>query len=189
PANNLKELIAYAKGNPGKLSYGSAGFGTSGHLAGELFVYLTKTDITHVPYKGNSEAVTDLLGGRIQMMFSGPPPVLAFVAAGKLRAIAAADYKRSAALPDVPTMAEQGLADAESPAWYGIMAPIGVPASILDRLNAEVHKAMARPEVQAKFAQLGINAQPNSRAEFRQMITDETAKWKKLFAGRSIAID
>jgi tripartite-type tricarboxylate transporter receptor subunit TctC len=189
PAKNLTELIAYIKANPGKVSYASAGNGTSGHLAGELFRYLTKTDILHIPYKGNAEAVTDVLAGRVQLLFSGVPPIRAFVESGKLRAIAVADFKRSKQLPGVPTMAEAGLPGAESGAWYGILAPAGTPAPILDRLNAELVKVLQRPEVRAQFDQLGIDPVGNSRADFEKMIAGEITRWKPLFAAAKISSD
>lgn len=189
PAKNLAELIAYIKANPGKVAYASAGNGTSGHLAGELFKYLTGTDILHVPYKGNAEAVTDVLAGRVQMVFSGVPPIRAQVEAGKLRAIAVADFKRAKQLPGVPTMAEAGLPGAESGAWYGILAPAGTPPAVLDRLNAEFVKAIQRPEVRAQFDQLGIDPVGNSRAEFDKMIANEITRWKPLFAATKITAD
>ena len=189
PAKNLAELIAYIKANPGKVAYASAGNGTSGHLAGELFKYLTGTDILHVPYKGNAEAVTDVLAGRVQMVFSGVPPIRAQVEAGKLRAIAVADFKRAKQLPGVPTMAEAGLPGAESGAWYGILAPAGTPPAVLDRLNAEFVKAIQRPEVRAQFDQLGIDPVGNSRADFGKMIANEITRWKPLFAATKITAD
>lgn len=131
PVKNLQELIAYIKANPNKVNFASAGVGTSGHIAGELFQHLSKTEILHVPYKGNSDAITDTLGGRTQMVISGVPPILSFVKSGQLRALAVADSKRSPLLPDVPTVAEAGLPGAESVAWYGIVAPAGTPAAVL----------------------------------------------------------
>lgn len=189
PAKNLTELIAYIKANPGKVAYASAGNGTSGHLAGELFKYLTGTDILHVPYKGNAEAVTDVLAGRVQMVFSGVPPIRAQVESGKLRAIAIADFKRAKQLPGVPTMAEAGLPGAESGAWYGVLAPAGTPPAVLDRLNAEFVKALQRPEVRAQFDQLGIDPVGNSRADFDKMIASEIVRWKPLFAATKINAD
>jgi tripartite-type tricarboxylate transporter receptor subunit TctC len=189
PVRTLPELIAYIRANPGKVSYGSAGFGTSGHLAGELFRSLTHTDIQHIPYKGNSEAITDLMGGRTQMVFTGLPPVLSFVESGRLRAIAVADFKRTPSLPDLPTVAEAGLPGAESGAWYGIMAPAGTPSAILDKLNAELAKTLKRPEILSQFAKLGVEPAGDTREAFAAMMVTERAKWKKLFAGRDVAID
>jgi tripartite-type tricarboxylate transporter receptor subunit TctC len=189
PAKSLQELIAYIRANPGKVSYASAGNGTSGHLAGELFRYLSKTDVLHVPYKGNAEAVTDVLAGRVQMLFSGVPPIRAHVESGKLRAIAIADAKRAKQLPGVPTVAEAGLPGGESGAWYGILAPSGTPAPILDKLNAEFNKALQRPEIRQQFDQLGIDPAGGSRADFEKMIAGEITRWKPLFAATKITAD
>jgi tripartite-type tricarboxylate transporter receptor subunit TctC len=189
PAKTLPELIAYIKANPGKVSFASAGTGTSGHLAGELFKYLTKTDVVHIPYKGNAEAVTDVIGGRVQMLFSGVPPIRAQVESGKLRAIAIADTKRVRQLPGVPTVGEAGLPGAESGAWYGILAPTGVPAPILERLNAELAKTLLRPEVRAQFEQLGVEPVGGSSADFGRMIAGERVRWKPLFATAGIKAD
>jgi len=189
PVQNLQELIAYIKANPDKVSFASAGVGTSGHIAGELFQHLSKTRILHVPYKGNSEAITDTLGGRTQIVISGVPPILSFVKSGQLRAIAVADAKRSPLLPGVPTVAEAGLPGAESVAWYGIVAPAGTPTEILDRLHDEIAKAVASPDVQAKFASLGIVAASDSRAAFGQRMRDEFERFMALFKQINLVMD
>jgi tripartite-type tricarboxylate transporter receptor subunit TctC len=189
PVKNLQELIAYVKANPNKVSYASAGMGTSGHIAGELFQHLSKTKILHVPYKGNSEAITDTLGGQTQLVISGVPPILSHVKSGQLRALAVADTKRSPLLPDVPTVAEAGLPGAESVAWYGIVAPAGTPPEILNRLNAEIEKAVARPDVQEKFLSLGIAAGTESRAEFGKRIATEHARFNELFKTINLVMD
>jgi tripartite-type tricarboxylate transporter receptor subunit TctC len=189
PVKNLQELIAYVKANPNKVSYASAGMGTSGHIAGELFQHLSKTKILHVPYKGNSEAITDTLGGQTQLVISGVPPILPHVKSGQLRAIAVADTKRSPLLPDVPTVAEAGLPGAESVAWYGIVAPAGTPPDILNRLNAEIEKAVARPEVQEKFLSLGIATGTESRAEFGKRIATEHSRFNELFKTINLVMD
>ena len=189
PGKTLQELIAYIRANPGKVSYASAGTGTSGHLAGELFRYITKTDILHIPYKGNAEAVTDVLGGRVQLLFSGVPPVRAHVESGKLRAIAVADARRAKQLPGVPTVAEAGLPGGESGAWYGILAPAGTPTPILDRLAAEFAKAIQRPDVREQFDRRGIDPSSLSRSEFEKMIANENARWKPLFTAAKITVD
>jgi tripartite-type tricarboxylate transporter receptor subunit TctC len=186
PAKTLPELISYVKAHPGKVGYASAGLGTSGHLAGELFKHLTKTDILHVPYKGNGEAVTDVIGGQVQVLFSGVPPILASIQAGKLRPIAIADTKRSPLLPDVPTVAEAGLPGAESGAWYGMIAPAGTPPEILDRIHAELGKALARPDVREQLQKIGVDPVFMPRAEFASMIKNETIKWRELFKAANI---
>jgi tripartite-type tricarboxylate transporter receptor subunit TctC len=189
PVKNLQELIAYAKANPGKLSFGSAGMGTSGHIAGELFQYLSQTKLVHVPYKGNAEAVTDALAGTTQLVISGIPPILAFAKSGQLRALAVADAKRSPLLPDVPTVAEAGLPGAESPAWYGIVAPAGTPPEILSRLSQEIGKAAHTPEVEEKFTGMGIAAGTESRDEFGQRMATEFARYKELFKTVNLTIN
>ncbi|ADP18025.1 extra-cytoplasmic solute receptor family protein 125 [Achromobacter xylosoxidans A8] len=189
PVTNLKELIAYIKANPNKVNYASAGVGTSGHIAGELFQHLSKTEILHVPYKGNSDAITDTLGGRTQMVISGVPPILSFVKSGQLRALAVADTKRSPLLPDVPTVAEAGLPGAESVAWYGIVAPAGTPQAILDRLHDEIVKAVSNPETQEKFAGLGIVPSTDSREDFGKRMADEYVRFKQLFKQINLVMD
>lgn len=189
PVKSLQELIAYSKANPDKVSYASAGMGTSGHIAGEMFQHLSGATILHVPYKGNSEAITDTLGGRTSMVISGVPPILSFVKSGQLRAIAVADTKRSVLLPDVPTVAEAGLPGAESVAWYGIVAPAGTPDEILERLHAEINKAVATPEVQERFANLGIVAASDTRADFGKRMSHEHARFRELFKQINLVMD
>jgi hypothetical protein len=189
PVNNMTELVAYIRANPGKVSYASSGFGTSNHLAGELLKHLTKSDIVHVPYKGNSEAMTDLMGGRVQILFSGVPPVMPLIESGKMRAIAVADFKRSPLLPNVPTVAEAGLTGSESGAWYGLMAPAGTPNDVLNRIHSELMRVLERPEIRAQFAKMGIDPAPQTRSEFTRQIEAETAKWKLLFANSNIVLD
>lgn len=189
PVHTLEELIAYIKANPDKVAYGSAGIGTSNHIAGELFQHLSKTEILHVPYKGNSEAITDAIGRRIQMVISGVPPIISFVKSGQLRALAVADVKRSALLPDVPTIKEAGLPGAESVAWYGIVAPAGTPDSILQRLNEEFAKAVNKPEVKDKLSSMGIAVEAISREEFGKLMADESARFKELFTQINLVMD
>ncbi|QDJ53024.1 ABC transporter substrate-binding protein [Bordetella hinzii] len=189
PVKNLQELIAYIKANPNKVNFASAGVGTSGHIAGELFQHLSKTEILHVPYKGNSDAITDTLGGRTQMVISGVPPILSFVKSGQLRALAVADSKRSPLLPDVPTVAEAGLPGAESVAWYGIVAPAGTPAAVLARLHDEITKAVNSPDVQEKFSGLGIVPASESRERFGKLMADESARFKELFKQINLVMD
>ncbi len=186
PVKTLAELISYIKAHPGKVSYASAGVGTSGHLAGELFKYLSKTDILHVPYKGNSEAVTDVIGGRVQVLFSGLPPVLPMVEAGKLRAIAMADSVRSPLLPAVPTVSEAGLPGAESGAWYGMVAPAGTPPEVLERAHKELGRALERPDVRQQLSKIGVDTAFMSQAEFASMLKSETVKLQQLFKAANI---
>lgn len=189
PAKNLRELIDHINANPDTVSYGSAGIGTSNHIAGELFQHHSNTEILHVPYKGNSEAITDAIGGRIDMVIAGVPPILSFVQSGQLRALAVADTKRSPLLPDVPTVGEAGLPGAESVAWYGIVAPAGTPEAILERLNKEIAEAVNKPDVKAKFASMGIDVESISREEFGQRMADESARFKELFSQINLVMD
>src|SRR6188474_359484 len=155
-ANNLKELIALAKAQPGKLNYASASVASVGHLTGELVNQLAGVKMTHIAYKGSGQAVTDLLGGHIQLMYSGFSSVLPHIKSGKLKALAQTGAKRSPALPDVPTIAEQGFPKFEATAWYGVHAPAKTPKAIVSRLNAEIVKALKLPDVRERLTSLGF---------------------------------
>ncbi len=177
PAKNVQELIAYAKANPGKVHYGSAGVGNTLHLAGELFKSRAGIDIVHVPYKGASAALNDLLGGRIEMMIDLAQTPLAHIQAGKLRALGTTGTQRLAILPDVPTIAEQGLPGFQFATTIGIAAPAGTPKPIIDRLHAEMVKALANPELQAAFAKQGMQVTPSASPEaYAKLIAEERAK-------------
>ena len=175
PAKTVPELVALAKGRP--LTYGSAGAGTTGHLAGELFKTLAKVDITHVPYKGNVPAITDLLAGQTSMVFATLPTVLPHVKAGKLNAIAVLGTSRSTALPDVPTVAQAGIAGFDVNNWTGLFAAAGTPAPVVARMNAEVQKAMRLPEIQSRLANEGLRFVPMSADEFGSFVKAEVARW------------
>ena len=175
PAKTVPELIALAKGRP--LTYGSAGAGTTGHLAGELFKTLAKVDITHVPYKGNVPAITDLLAGQTSMVFATLPTVLPHVKAGKLNAIAVLGTSRSTTLPDVPTVAQAGIAGFDVNNWTGLFAAAGTPAPVVARMNAEVQKAMRLPEIQARLANEGLRFVPTTPDEFGNFVKAEVARW------------
>jgi tripartite-type tricarboxylate transporter receptor subunit TctC len=180
PANSVQELIAYAKANPGKLNFASSGAGTSIHLSGELFKTMTGVQIQHVPYKGSAPAVSDLLGGQVQMMFDNLPPSLPHVKAGKLRALAVTTSTRAPALPDVPTMSEAGVTGFEASSWFGLLAPAGTPREIVAKINAEVAKWLATPEAKEKLAAQGANAIGGPPEDFAKHIAAETAKWAKV---------
>jgi len=156
PAKNLKELIAYAKANPGKLSIGSGGTGSSQHLAAEMFKTMAGVDMTHVPYKGGGAAYTDLLGGRVQVMIDALQQAMPYIKAGKLRPIAVASSKRLPQLPDVPTIAEAGVPGYESGSWYGFVAPAGTPREIVDKLSREIARILKLPDVQQVLATPGL---------------------------------
>ncbi len=178
---SLPQLIAYARANPDKLSYASAGIGSISHLAGELFKSEAKVDITHVPYKGGGAAMPDLLGGQVQLMLETIPNTLSSVRAGKLRAVAISSETRSAALPDVPTFMEGGLHNLNVTTWTGLFAPAGVPADIVTRLNSEIAKIGADPEYISRIEKTGsVVAKPMSTAEFATFVQNEGDRWRKV---------
>ncbi len=186
PVGSVKELIALARKKPGALNYASAGTGSPGHLAGELFKIRTGTDIVHVPYKGGGPAVADLLGGQVPLMFVSIPSVLQYVKAGKLRALGVTTMKRSGSAQDIPTLAESGLPDYDVPSWLGALVPARTPAAIVTRLHQEFVKALQSREVKdALFAQ-GADAVGNTPAEFDAIIRMELKKWAKLIKDAGI---
>jgi len=179
PIKSVQEYIAYAKKNPGKLTCASSGSGSSIHLSCELFKMRTGTDILHVPYRGSGPAVADLLGGQVDSMFDNLPSSLPHVQAGKLRAIGVSSPERLPAVPDVPTLAESGLAGFDVESWFGLMAPAGTPQAVVDRLNQAMNKALANPALQASYKQSGFYAPqpPNTQESFARMIASEIDKW------------
>jgi tripartite-type tricarboxylate transporter receptor subunit TctC len=179
PATNLKEFIAYAKSRPGELQYGSAGSGTPHHIALEMFKQMTGTDILHVPYKGTAPAVLDLLPGRVHVMSSEVLAVLPHVRAGKLRALGIATAKRNQVAPDIPTVSEAGLPGFEVTSWYGVLTPTGTPREIVAQLSSGIAKAVATPDMQQRFADLGATAVGNTPEEFAAFVKRESAKWAK----------
>jgi tripartite-type tricarboxylate transporter receptor subunit TctC len=179
PVQNVQQLIAYARANPGKLSYGSAGTGTSQHLAGELFKQLAGIDMTHVPYKGAGPAVADLIGGQIPLMFADISASLGHIRAGKLRALGVTTRERTPLL-DVPTVIEQGVADFDVNAWFGLMAPAGTPREAVARLSAESAKALNLPATRERLQSLGLNPAPNTPEEFARFIRGELERWAKV---------
>lgn len=185
-ANSVREILEMSRAQPGKLSYASGGLGTTSHLAGELFKSTAKVDIVHVPYKGNAPAITDLLGGQTQMLFATMPTVLPHVKAGKLRAIASIGLVRTAALPDVPTVAESGLPGFEVSNWIGLFAPGGTPSDIVAKLNAEVQKIMRSPDVQKRLEAEGARFIPTTPAQFAAFQKEELVKWAKIIKDANI---
>jgi tripartite-type tricarboxylate transporter receptor subunit TctC len=184
PAKTVAEFIAYAKANPGKVNMGSAGTGGIGHLAGEEFKMMAGVDMTHVPYRGNGPALTGLLGGEVQVLFPSLASGLEFVSTGKLRALAVASAQRAEKLPDLPTIAES-VPGFEASTWYGVGAPRGTPAAIIERLYTEIDAVLAEPAMTARFAELGDVPRPMTPAAFGQYVAGETEKWRKVakFAG------
>ena len=178
PVKNVNELIAYVKARPGQVSYGSGGMGTTSHLAGELFKSLAKVDMTHIPYKGNAPAITDLIGGQTQIMFATMPTVLPYVKADKLRALAVIGSSRASSLPDVPTVAET-LPGFDVSNWIGIFAPAGTPKPIISKLNAEIIKIMQQPAVQKRLETEGAKFKPMTPEAFGAFQKNEALKWSK----------
>jgi len=188
PATTVTELIALARSEPGKLSYGSAGVGTTSHLAGELFKSMTKVDIVHVPYKGNVPAITDLLGGQTAMIFATMPTVLPQVRAGKLRPLAVLGSASSPALPDVPKVAET-VPGFDVSNWIGLFGPAGVPPVIVARLNAEIRKIMLAPDIQKRLETEGAKFIPMSAEQFAAFQKSEMTKWAKTIKDANIKVD
>jgi tripartite-type tricarboxylate transporter receptor subunit TctC len=180
PARTVQELVALARAQPGKLTFGSAGVGTSQHLAGELFKSMGQVDVGHVPYRGAAPVVTDLLGGRISMFFGNVTAVLPLVQEGKLRGLAVTSLKRVAAAPDLPTMAESGFPGFDATVSFGLVAPAGTSPAIIDKLHRETVRILALPDVRRRFAELGSEVIGNSPAEFAAVIKAEIPQWAKL---------
>jgi tripartite-type tricarboxylate transporter receptor subunit TctC len=188
PAKTVAEFIAYAKANPGKINWASSGNGTSVHLSGELFKIMTGVELTHVPYRGSAPALTDMLGGIVQVMFDNMPSSLPYVRADKLRALAVTSAQRSPALPDVPTVSET-VPGYEASAFFGMSAPKGTPADIIDKLNKEINAVLADAGMQAKLADLGGTPLPGSAAEFGQLIAAETEKWADVIKRGGVSLE
>jgi tripartite-type tricarboxylate transporter receptor subunit TctC len=180
PVKNVQELIAYAKANPNKLSFGSPGIGTSIHVSGELMKSMTGIEMTHVPYKGRQFAIPDLLGGQIQLMFDNMPSALPLAREGKLRALGQTGARRSPSAPDVPTVAEQGLPGFEATSWFAIFAPAGTPKDIIARLGAEVLRVFRLPDIAERMKTLGLEPILSSPEELARVQQEEIAKWARV---------
>jgi len=177
PVKNIKELIAFAKARPNQLTYGSAGVGSSGHLAGALFESMTGIATTHVPYKGMSIVVTDLIGGQVSLTFGTSLSVLPQVRSGRLRALAITSVGRSPALPDIPTVAESGVRGYEASLWYGFVGPAKIPADIVRRLNSEIAAVLALPEIRERLAGQGVDARSTTPEEFARLLVTDLGRW------------
>jgi tripartite-type tricarboxylate transporter receptor subunit TctC len=180
PAKTVKELADYARANPGKLTYASAGVGTTQHLAAELFKSMAKVDIQHVPYRGAAPAITDLLGGRITLFFGNIAPLVPLVREGKLRALAVTSAKRFGAVPDLPTMIESGFPGFDAVAAFGLMAPTGTPKAIIDKIHQDHVKALAPADIRKKLGDVGMEVVASSPAEFAASLAAERPTWEKL---------
>ncbi|HEY0336645.1 MAG TPA: tripartite tricarboxylate transporter substrate binding protein [Burkholderiales bacterium] len=189
PAKDVKELIAYAKAHPGQLNFASAGNGGPTHLAGELLKSSALIDIVHVPYKGNAAALLDLVAGRVQIMFSNMLTSMPHVRAGKLRAIGISSVRRSPQAPDLPTIAESGLPGFSAVPWYGVLGPAGLPRPIVGKLNSEITRALAQPDMQERFVAQGIDLQSSSPEQFGALIKSEVVKWRKVVRDAGAKVD
>jgi tripartite-type tricarboxylate transporter receptor subunit TctC len=179
PAKTAPEFIAYAKANPGKINMASSGNGGGDHMSGELFKMLTSVSMVHVPYRGNAPALTDLLGGQVQVNFAPLPSVIEYIRTGKLRALAVTTAQRSEALPEVPVLGDF-VPGYEASAFYGVGAPMSTPAEIVNKLNNEINAAFIDPGMKARLADLGGTPLSGSSADFGKLIADEAAKWAKV---------
>src|SRR3954465_1958794 len=188
PVKTVAELVALAKAQPGRLTYGHAGAGTSQHLAAELFKYMAHVDVVAVAYRGTTAFMPDLLAGRITMSFANIVNVLPLAQEGKLRALAITSLKRSALAPDLPTMAESGFPGFEAVPWFGLLAPAGTPQDVIDKLHAETVKALALPEFRRKFDELGLEPVGNTPAEFDAVVRKETPEWAKVIRDAGIRL-
>ena len=189
PAKNLKEFIALAKSQPGKLTYASSGPGSNKHMGGELFKLMSGTDIQHVPYKGSTQARNDIIGGHVQMMFDEIPSVGPNVLAGQVRALGVTGSKRASGFPDIPTVSEAGVPGYEHTGWSGVMAPAGTPKAIVDLLNAEIRKMLLKPEVKATWQKQGADIMMMTPAEFDAYLRADIEKWTKVVKQAGIKLE
>ena len=188
-ANSVKEVIAMAKAEPGKIPYASSGNGTSIHMSGAMFTQMTNIEMIHIPYKGSGPAVVDLLAGQVSMMFDNIPSALPHIKAGKLKALATTGAKRDPALPDLPTIAEAGVPGYESGVWIGLMVPTGTPKDIIARLNVEIVKGAKSPEFTKRMTDLGYNIIPGSPEQMAEMIKVEIARWTPIVKTSGATLD
>jgi tripartite-type tricarboxylate transporter receptor subunit TctC len=189
PITNLSDLVRRMKDNPGKMNFGSGGVGTSVHLAGELFKSKAQVEMTHVAYRGSSQMVTDLIGGQIQMIFNTAPSVVPFVKSGQLRAIAVSGPRRLPDLPDVPTFAEAGMPSFDAPSWYGLVAPAGTPAPIVEKLNQALNELLKEPATLERLRQLGAEPVGGTPAQFAQFMATQQEMWAKVIRDARITAE
>ncbi len=189
PANSVKDLIALAKAKPGSLSYASGGAGAGAHLSGELFRFLAGVDVTHVPYKGNGPAITDLLGGQVSMLFDTITTSIPHIRAGKMKALAVTGARRSSLTPELPTMIEAGLPEFEVVGWYMMLAPAGIPRDILNVLNTEINVAIKDPAIGAKLASQGVEWEGGSPERADAFLRSEMARWGKIIKATGMKAD
>jgi tripartite-type tricarboxylate transporter receptor subunit TctC len=189
PFKSLEEYVAFARRNPGKLTYASAGSGSSTHLSGELFKSMAKVDLLHVPFKGSAPALTDLLGGQVDSMFDNLPASLPHIASGRLRALAITSPTRTALLPEVPTVAERGFTGYEAYSWTGMMAPKGTPDAVIQKLSASISKALSDPAVVAQMGRIGATPMQRGPGDFGGFVRDEIKKWAAIIQRTGATVD
>ena len=189
PVNSVKDLIALYKANPGKYSYGSGGNGSSAHLSAELFKSMAGVDVVHVPYKGATPALTDVIGGQVAMFMGNLPPAMGHIKSGRVKALAVTTSQRSSLVPDIPTVAETGLPGFETVAWFGLFAPAGTPKEIVARLADETAKVVQRPEIREAIASLGGEPVGNTPAAFAAIVKGDLAKWRKVVTEANVKVD
>lgn len=185
----MKELIDYARKNPGKLTNASSSNGSPGHVGGELFKYMTATEIVHVPYRGGAPAITDLIAGHVDLMFESLQSIAPFARDGKVRALGVSGAARSPAFPELPTIAEAGVPGYLAPTWTGVIAPAGIPRPIVDRLNAAINKALASEAFKEKFAKIGDEPAGGTPEEFAATIKADSAKWEEVVRRSGARLD
>ena len=189
PVKSVQDLVAYAKSKPGQMSYGSGGNGSAANLATEYFKMQTGTTIVHIPYRGTAPAVTDLIGGQIQLVFTGAPAVLGHIKSGQLHALAVSSPKRLEAMPELPTVAESGYKNFEADQWYGVVAPAGTPKDIVQKLNLQINLALNSPELKKRLSAEGAIATPESPEAFGQLIANEIARWQPVISSGRVKAD
>lgn len=188
PVKNVREFVAHVKANPGKLSYGSPGNGSTAHLSMELFKSMTGSTIVHIPYKGSAGVLTDVMGGQIAVTIDNMPPYIPQVKAGKIRALAVSTNKRSSAMPDLPTIAEAGVPGYEAGAWFGLLAPTGTPKAIVAQLSAESARIIKLPDVSKRVSELGAEPVGSTPEQFGELIKTEIAKWAKVIKDANVEL-
>ncbi|MDP3311089.1 MAG: tripartite tricarboxylate transporter substrate-binding protein, partial [Polaromonas sp.] len=188
-ARSVKELVTLAKSRPGQLNYGSGGNGSAANLATEYFKLQTGTSLLHIPYRGTAPAINDLIGGQIQVLFTGAPAVLSQIRNGQLRALAVSSPQRLPALPDLPTVAEAGYKDFEADQWYGVVAPVGTPREVISRLNTQINLSLNSPELKARLTSEGAVATPTTPEAFGKHIASEIARWKPVIQSGRVKTD
>jgi len=189
PVNSVQDLIKLAKAKPGSINYGSSGAGTSVHLSMELFKSMTGTNMTHIAYKGSAPVVTDLIGGQVDVMFDNIPNVIQHVRAGRMKALAVSGAKRAASAPDVPTVIESGVPGYDVSVWFGVLAPAGTPRDIVMRLNSDIVKIIATPDVTDKFVKQGVEPRTGTPEQFGDLIKSEVPRWAKVIRDAGIKAD